>query len=125
MNASPRGGSFGLHDSSEYSKVNKIILALLTVFLVACGPAEVSRTPHPETTRVTQATESCDKGAGYCYACGLGFNGKFECSYGFKYSCDGNRPVTRKVWDVTVKYEDGTERMTTDSEHVSIDGVCQ
>ena len=104
--------------------MNKLLVLLLTVFLVACGPAEVSRTAHHETSRLTAGTQSCDKGMGYCYACGLGLNGKYECSFGMKYNCTGSRPVTRRVWDVTVKYEDGTERMTTDSDVVSIDGTC-
>ena len=105
--------------------MNKILVLVIALGLSACGPAEVGRTPHYETTRVEQSSESCDKGFGYCYACGLGFNGKFECSYGFKYSCNGQRPVTKKVWDVTIKYEDGTEKMSWDAETVSVDGVCQ
>ena len=104
--------------------MNKILVLVIALGLSACGPAEIGRTPHYETTRVEQSSESCNKGAGYCYACGLGFNGKFECSYGFKYSCNGTRPVTRKIWDVTVKYEDGTERITMDSDVVSINGTC-
>lgn len=104
--------------------MNKILVLVIALGLSACGPAEISRTPHYETTRVKQSSESCDKGSGYCYACGMGTDG-FKCSYGFKYSCNGTRPVTKKVWDVTIKYEDGTERMTWDAETVSIDGVCQ
>lgn len=104
--------------------MNKILVLLVAIGLTACGPEEINRVAHPETERLQPSTEYCSKGSGYCYACGMGFDG-FKCSMAFKYNCPGNRAVTNKVWDVTVNYDDGTKRETYSSERVSIDGTCK
>lgn len=100
-----------------------LLAALLALGLTACDSI-VQQTPHPERAFIEKSTQGCSTGPGYCYECGLGFNGKYECSFGMKYSCSGSQPVTLRVTPWTNKYESGKVTQTTTYETLSVDGEC-
>lgn len=104
--------------------MNKIIAAMTVLLLAGCFDAPVSHTAIAGTDRVERGTASCSKGIGYCMTCGLGFDGKINCVPGFKFNCQGTQPVTRKVWEVVIRYESGKSKRTTESEILTRDGAC-
>ncbi len=102
-----------------------VVLATLSALLVGCWDKEVSRTKVEGSERVFKGTQPCAGPSGYCYACGMTFAGKFECSFAMRWSCPGTQPVTRKVWETRIVYESGKTRAATDSIVVSVDGMCR
>jgi hypothetical protein len=105
--------------------MRKILTAALLALLVSGCDKEVGRVSHPQQAYVEKGSHSCRKGPGYCYACGLGFNGKFKCDWGWKYSCPGSQPATYNVVPTTIKYESGKTTLWLDRSLKSIDGMCR
>lgn len=100
---------------------NLIAVAILALALAGCDKV-VSRTPVGEPYN-TAGTQSCSKGAGMCYACGMGFDG-YKCNWGFKYNCPGDQPVTNRVQNYAVKRESGEISTAQVSHVISVDGEC-
>lgn len=84
----------------------KIMLLCMILALAACD-SEVSRTYHEDQLFTRNSNESCSKGAGYCCAYGLGFDGKMQYSCDMKHSCPGSRPVFQEVVPYTATLESG------------------
>lgn len=101
-----------------------LLLIPFLIFIAGCGPTVVGSTPHYETSRFVEDVQDCDAGGGFCYECGMGMNG-WKCDYSYKFSCTGTQPVTKKVWDVTLRYSDGTTKSSTDSTVEKINGECK
>lgn len=100
------------------------ILLLLLALAAGCD-REVSRTVFRDQMAVVKTSQSCNAGPGYCYACAMGFDGKFQCSFGLKHSCPGSQPVTVERTPVAINYESGKVLRSHVDRRVSVDGDCK
>lgn len=100
------------------------LAACALVLLLAACDSIVQRVPHPDRAYRQQSTQSCDLGPGYCYECGFGFNGKYECSMGMKMSCSGSEPTTVLITPVTAHTKRGKTLALRDITVVSVNGPC-
>jgi hypothetical protein len=76
-----------------------------------CGPREVgAEATGPSTTH--QGTRSCNY-TGYCYRCGMGFDGKLSCGFGMSALCSGTQSVVLEQTPIRRRYEDGSSKLDT------------
>lgn len=61
---------------------------------------------------------SCTK-ADMCYRCGIGFDGKFSCGFGFSVLCPGKQTATVRYTKMRISYDDGSFEEYTASETVA------
>lgn len=86
----------------------RLIACILVLILSACDK-EVSRS-YGEV-RVEERSVRCTH-PGYCMACGLSFDGKYDCMPRFRPFCPGSQKAKVKVTPVIIKYESGDIRAT-------------
>ena len=104
----------------------RVILALLmclaTLSQAGCGP-EVVRTESVGEPVVSTSTLSCHKTA-FCYVCGIGFDGKFNCGAKLSPMCPGKKEAKISTTTVKVYYADNSVRERQDVNVLSA-GPCK
>ena len=55
----------------------------------------------------TTAPRSCSK-FGFCYKCGMGYNGKLSCGFQMSAFCTGTQTATIRETPMRIEYNDGT-----------------
>lgn len=80
----------------------KCAFVLLPLFACSCKGDFIidERIESHQEERIVSCTIS-----GFCYGCGLGFDGKYECKVGFHSDCPGNRRAIVQVMTVKGHYE--------------------
>ena len=93
---------------------NKILVVALTLLLCSCSrEVEVARKYGNTTTEVRNVGCSYTK-PDYCMDCGLSFNGEFDCSPRFKFSCShlGHQQIKVEAIPLTIVYQSGMSKTT-------------
>lgn len=87
----------------------RLLSCLLLVLLLSSCDKLVSVEPVGEPVWVTAKAFTGSK-PGYCYGCGLGYDGKYDCSLKFRYSCDCTYHADALIQTELYKYESGNVR---------------
>ena len=71
--------------------MRKILTICFCLMLAGCFEKEI----ETEVNFVSSGTEnvSCTY-TGFCYGCGIGFDGKFSCGFSFNSNCSGSQKAT-------------------------------
>ena len=93
-----------------FRQFSPIIAACL--MLAACGPEVTSVEPMGEA-RTYAESRSCSK-PGFCYKCGLDWEGEFSCGFRFSAFCSGSHEVTVVERPTLINYSDGTSKHSSD-----------
>jgi len=99
----------------------KKFLLILPFLLLGCGP-DVEHKKYGEPFKRDQEV-SCNY-TGYCYGCGMGFDGTLKCGHSLSHSCDGTQPGTVEITPVQVFYTDGTSVHREESRVIERHGTC-
>jgi hypothetical protein len=83
---------------------NKYILILFLLLLTSCKGRFIVDSYEAEESFIREESRSCNI-SGYCYSCGLDFNGDFSCGMRYSSFCDGHRHARVKVTPYYGHYE--------------------
>lgn len=89
------------------NKTTMALSVLIALLCAACGDKLVSQSS--EKVGRTEGSISCNAGPGYCMACGLSFDGKYDCMPRYKTSCPGSQQAVFDIYLVTSVHESGKQ----------------
>lgn len=95
---------------------------LISLLFFGCHGSVIS-TEKISDVYVNTVKESCHH-TSFCFVCGMGFDGKFDCNYKFSYMCPGSRLIRQECQDFQITYEDGTKYNYSNCQTIEFLEVC-
>jgi hypothetical protein len=119
MNSSETGRFFYGHSTGDCMRL--ALMLALVVTMAGCKKivSQEYLTPHQEVREV-----GCEY-TGFCYTCGIGFDGEYGCGFKMSSSCDGRQQALVSLQLIRTHYDDGTERLYEDMKIIERKGTCR
>jgi hypothetical protein len=104
-----------------------LLIAFLILVVMTLSGCDKRISSEPVGVPVVAEKEvSCPNGGpGHCLGCGIGFDGKYDCTLKFKYNCPGKKLALVETQHYVDRYESGKEVIERRSRTLKDLGPCK